>query len=116
MLEYLPKELRDEIAFAQTRALKKKSRLRVELAGQSFAVLRMWEDGIAIEPVQLTHWRGVAEIYDGGRHIFQALIVASSLERDELICTFKRLNSVSEKPPLDFWYDQNAPVGYLTRL
>ncbi|MEZ7812188.1 MAG: hypothetical protein ACI9O0_000174 [Paracoccaceae bacterium] len=115
MLEYLPKELRDEMALGRRREVKKKSRLRVELGGESFTVLRLWGDGIALEPAQLTHLRGLADIYDGGRHIFQALIVASSVENDELICSFKRLNSVNEKAPVDFWRDENAPVAYLTK-
>ena len=41
------------------------------------------------------------------------LIVASSIDNGELVCDFKRATPVSERAALDFWRDENAPVGYL---
>jgi hypothetical protein len=57
--------------------------------------------------------RGLIDVYDGTNQIFECLIVASSVENGELICEFKRSTPVADKAPLDFWRDENAPVGYL---
>jgi hypothetical protein len=43
------------------------------------------------------------------------LIVASSVEAGELVCEFKRSTPVTDKAPLDFWQDENAPVAYLPK-
>ncbi len=115
MLEFLPKEVREGLEAARMRDLKKRSRLRVELAGQIYPILRFWEDGFAVDAGHTSHLRGLVDIYDGSRHIFQALIIASTVENGELICDFKRSTAVAEKAPLDFWRDENAPVGFLPK-
>jgi len=43
------------------------------------------------------------------------LIIASTVENGELICEFKRSTAVTDKAALDFWRDENAPVGYLPK-
>jgi hypothetical protein len=79
-------------------------------------VLRFWDDGFALDadlsPGKL---RGLVDIYDGSRHVFQCLIVATMIENGELVCDFKRATAVSDRAALDFWRDENAPVGYLTK-
>lgn len=115
MLEFLPKEVREGLDAARLRDLKRKSRQRVELGGQVIPILRFWTDGFSVDARHAGHLRGRVEIYDGARHIFQCLIVASTIENGELICDFKRLTAVNEKAPLDFWRDENAPVGFLPK-
>ena len=113
MLEFLPKDIRDGLEAARLRDLKKRSRLRLEIQGQSYPILRRWKDGFSIPADTAVHLRGLVDIYDGPRHVFQALIIATSVENGELVCDFKRHSPVSDKPALDFWRDENAPVGYL---
>ena len=115
MLEFLPKDIADGLAMARNREATRKSRLRVQVGEAVFPLLRFWHDGFAMDADHATHLRGVADIYDGARHIFQGLIIASMVENGQLVCEFKRSNAVSERPPLDFWQDENAPVGYLPR-
>ncbi len=115
MLEFLPKDVADGLAAARMRAWKRKSRLRVELGGQVFPILRYWETGFSVDAARAAHLRGLVDIYDGARHIFQCLIVASTIEEGELICDFKWSTAVTDRPALDFWRDENAPVGYLTK-
>ena len=38
--------------------------------------------------------RGLVDVYDGARHIFQCLIVASTVENGEIVCEFKRSTAV----------------------
>ncbi|WP_022704607.1 hypothetical protein [Pseudorhodobacter ferrugineus] len=115
MLEFLPQEIRDGLAAAKKRDLKRKSRLRVQLGEAVFPILRMWDDGIALDADRTPHLRGLIDVYDGANQIFQCLIIASTVENGELICEFKRSTAVTDTPALDFWRDENAPVGYLTK-
>ena len=116
MLEFLPTEVREGLEAARKKELKRKARLRVEVGNAVYPVLRFWHDGFALDadfsPGKL---RGLVDVYDGSRHVFQCLIVASSIENGELVCDFKRATAVSDRAPLDFWRDENAPVGYLPK-
>lgn len=115
MLEFLPQEVRDGLDAARKRDLKRRSRLRVHLGKDVFPLLRFWDEGFALEVDHAAQLRGLVDVYDGSRHIFQCLIVASTLENGVLVCDFKRSTPVSDRAPLDFWRDENAPVGYLPR-
>ncbi len=116
MLEFLPKEIRDGLEAARKKDLKRKSRLRVQVGDAVYPVLRFWQDGFALDadfsPGKL---RGLVDVYDGSRHIFQCLIMASGIDNGELICDFKRATAVTERAPLDFWRDENAPVALLSK-
>lgn len=116
MLEFLPKDLRDSLHAAQTRQGKRKSRLRVQVGDAVYPILRFWQDGLALDASLTPHLRGLVDIYDGANHIFQCLIVASSEEAGELLCSFKRSTMVLDKPALDYWRDENAPVAYLPKV
>ncbi|WP_225026449.1 hypothetical protein [Xinfangfangia pollutisoli] len=116
MLEHLPNEIREGLEAARLRELKKRAKLRVQVGEAVFPVLRFWHDGFALDaslaPGKL---RGLVDIYDGPRHVFQCLIVASAIERGELVCDFKRVTAVSDRAALDYWRAEDAPVGYLPR-
>ncbi len=115
MLEFLPKEVREGLEAARKRDHKRRSRMRVQIGEAVFPILRLWDNGMALDAGRTPHLRGLVDVYDGSRHVLQGLIVASTTENGELICEFKRSNAVSETPPLDFWRDENAPVGYLPK-
>lgn len=116
MLEFLPKEVREGLEAARKKEQRRKSRLRVKVGSDMFPVLRFWHDGFALDPdLSPGKLRGLVDVFDGSRHVFQCLIVASSIDNGELVCDFKRATAVVERAALDFWRDENAPVGYLTR-
>jgi hypothetical protein len=115
VLEFLPPEIAEGLASARKSGAKRKSRLRVQVGEAVFPVLRLWPTGFALDADLTPHLRGLVDIYDGARHISQCLIVASVVDQGELICEFKRATAVTETAPVDFWRDENAPVGYLPR-
>lgn len=115
MLEFLPKEVRDGLQAARLGRARRRSRLRVKVGATEYPVLRLWEDGLALDAGAATHLRGLVDVFDGARHLLQCLIIASEVEAGELICSFKRSTTVTEKAPLDYWRDENAPVGYLPK-
>ena len=115
MLQFLSTEVLDGLNAARKRDQRRHSRLRVQVGEAVFPVLRFWHDGFALDGALTPKLRGLVDVYDGARHVYQCLIVASSMENGELVCDFKRSTAVSDTAPLDFWRDENAPVGYLTR-
>ncbi|MCT8330015.1 hypothetical protein [Albidovulum sediminis] len=115
MSDFLPKEVRAGLEEARKRDLRKRSRLRVLVGDEVYPILRFWEDGFALDADQVAHLRGLVDIYDGSRHLWQSLIIASEVEAGELICVMKRSTAAAERAPLDYVRDENAPVGYLPR-
>ena len=115
MLEFLPKDIREGLEAARLRDRKRKSRLRVQVGGAVFPVLRCWEDGFALDAGMAPHLRGLVDLYEGDRHIFQCLIIASTVDAGELICDFKRSTMVLDRPALDYWRDENTPVALIPK-
>ncbi len=115
MSEYLPKEVREGLEKARKDALRKKRRLSVEAGGQRYAVLRFWSTGFSLDAEDAPHLRGLVDLYDRGKHLYQALIVASSEEDGEILFEFKRNTAASDRAPLDFYRDPDAPIALLPR-
>lgn len=113
MSEFLPKEVREGLERARKEALLKKNRLRVQVGSESYRILRLWPEGFALDAETTPLFRGLVDIYDGGRHIYQALIVASSEENGERVFEFKRNTAALDNAPLDFERDENAPIALL---
>jgi len=115
MTTYLSKEVREGLKAAQLASLKKSSRLRVLVDDDFYPVLRMWQDGFAVEAETTPALRGLVDLYDSGRHLYQCLIIASEAEAGEMCYEFKRKTAASDTPPLDFYRDPEAPVALLGR-
>lgn len=115
MSEFLPKEVRQGLEIARKRALRKSSRLRVHTDDEIFPILRYWDDGFALDPVNAPHLRGHVDIYDGSRHLYQCLIVASDMDGVEMKYEFKRSTSAVDAAPLDYVRPVDAPVALIGR-
>jgi hypothetical protein len=113
MSEYLPREVRAGLELARKADLKKKSRINVQVGGQSFVILRHWDEGFALDKDDAPHLRGLVDIYDGARHLSRCLIVASSEDDGEMVYEYKRATPVSDSAPLDYHRDENAPVAFI---
>lgn len=115
MMEFLPKDLADGFDEARRSRQTRKSRLRVQLGEKLVPILQFWKDGFALDGAVTTQLRGFVDVYDGARHEFQCLIVASRVENGNLICDFKRATRVEDRAALDYWQDPSKPVGLLPR-
>lgn len=115
MVGYLPREVREGLDLARRRADRQNRRLRLEVGGQSFVILRYWDKGFALASTQAP-LRGLADLYDGGRHLAQCLIVASSDEGAETVYEVKRQTIASDAPPADFVRERPLPAGLLPDL
>lgn len=116
MLEFLPEDIVKGLDLARHRARRPRARLHIQIGEAVFPVLRFWQGGLALDgslaPGKI---RGLVEVYDGPRHIFQCLIFASEREGEELLCAFKRMSVIHDGPVADYWRGENQPMGYLPR-
>lgn len=115
MTTYLPKEVQAGLEAAQKKSMKKSTRLRVEADGRSFKVLKFREDGFSLDIEDAPHLRGLVDLYDGGHHISQCLVVASEEEGDLMHYVYKWAQPVADKPPVDFYRGENAPVALIDK-
>lgn len=113
MSTFLPKDVQADLDAARIAALKKTSRLRIEVDGAEYRVLRRWSRGFAVEAGTTPKLRGLVDLYDGGNHLAQCLIIASEEEAGEMRYEFKRATGVHERAPLDFYRDPDAPIALL---
>ena len=115
MLEILPKEVREGLEAARKKDLKTRSRLRIRVNEEVFPVLKFWETGFALDAERAPHLRGLVDLYDGSRHLYQCLIIASEEEDGQMKYDFKRKAEAHDRPPLDFAMEENAPVALIQR-
>ncbi len=113
MSTYLTDEMRQGVQSARKLAAAAKSRLHVEADGQTHRVLRRWENGFALDADGAPHLRGNVDLYDGPRHIYQCLIIASEREGGEMRFEYKRATAARQTPPVDFVREREAPAGLI---
>lgn len=115
MLESLPQSIWNELHSAQTKAADQKTRMRVEANGESHKVLCLTKNGFALGLDDAPNLRGLVDLYDGGRHVSQCLIVAAEEDAGQMVYEFKRNTSAADGAPLDFERQENAPIALLGR-
>ena len=114
MLEFLSKEVLAGLDAARKSRERKASRLRVQVGEAVYPVLRFSPGGCVLDGKFAPHLRGLVDIYDGSIHLAQCLIVATTVDGDEISCEFKRMTPVADRPALDFWQEE-APKPLLPR-
>jgi hypothetical protein len=102
MSDILPDAVREELAAARLRAWRKQATRVVHVGDEAFPILEMTEDGFSVEAATAPRLRGFIDIYDGPRHLYQALIVASEQAGDLMRYEFKRNTVAANRAPVDF--------------
>lgn len=106
---HLPKEVQDGLDTARKAAIRRSGRLRIKAGDASFAVLRSWDNGFAVDAASAPNLRGRVGLYDGARLISCCLIIASEEEGGEIRFEYKRMTEASGEQPLDFYRPPTAP-------
>lgn len=114
MNDYLPKEVLDGLHAAKKRDIMRSSRLNVRIGDdESYRIYKLRENGFSVDRDDAPKLRGLVDIYDGPRHLYQCLIVTSSEEGGEMQYEFKRNTQARDHAPLDFERPDDQPVGLL---
>ncbi|GKY88851.1 hypothetical protein [Sinisalibacter aestuarii] len=113
MMTFLPKEVREGLELARKRDRKRKARMRVTVGGEVFPVIDYRDNGFALDIDNAPKLRGLVDLYDGARHLYQCLIVATEEDGELMRYEFKRSTAVTDTAPLDFARDEDAPVALL---
>ncbi len=116
MSEFLPQDVRRELEQARRAKRRLRTHMCVRVGGHDFTILRYWETGFALEASDAPGLRGLVDLYDHGRHLCQALIVASSELDNERVFEVKLTTpAIKTAPPVDFVRERPEPAGLLTR-
>lgn len=113
MDSYISKEVAQGLARARAAALSKHSRLRVIAGEDIFPVRRMWETGFAMDLEDAPKLRGLVDLFDGARHLYQCLVVASQDENGERSFEFKRRIAADAERAVDFERAEQGPVALI---
>lgn len=113
MSDFLPKEVLDGLRAAQKKAERKRSRRSVHVGDDVYPILQFAEEGFALDAEHAPRLRGLVDIYEGPRHLYQALIVASEVRGDIMRYEFKRNTPASDHAPRDFYQEQDVPIALL---
>ncbi len=113
MSTYVPDSVQAGLDQARIARAKSASRLRIETADGYFPVLRLWDNGFAVDVADAPHLRGFVDLFEGPTQLFQCLIVASQEEGGEMQYDFKRMTAVSHTPPSDFVREAPAPAALI---
>lgn len=113
MTDFLPKEVQDELASARRRQLRKRATRSVHVGHDAFPILEFSEDGFAVDALDVPALRGLIDIFEGSRHLYQALIVASERDGDLMRYEFKRNTAAVARAPVDFEESPDRPMGLL---
>ncbi|RME14912.1 MAG: hypothetical protein D6801_08300 [Alphaproteobacteria bacterium] len=114
-MDELPREIREGLEAARRRDLKRTKRLRVVVGPEAYPIFDFGENGFSVDLDTAPELRGLVDIHDGARHLYQCLIVRGEVENGRMRYEFKRHTPVSEGPARDFVVDENAPVALIGR-
>jgi len=115
MTTFLSPEVQAGLDAARKDALKRASRLRIQVGDAIYPVLRSWDGGFALDGHTAPVLRGRVDLYDGTRLLSHCLIIASEEENGELRFEYKRMTDVTGEQPLDFYRAPDAPIALLER-
>lgn len=114
MTDFLPKDVREGLKAAHKAKLKRRRhRLTIHAGDEVFPILQIFDQGFSVETETAPNLRGLVDIFDGPKHLTQALIVASAEEGGVMNYEFKRNTQVSDRAALDFERMEPEVSGYL---
>ncbi len=115
MSDYLPKDVREGLERKRKGDRLRRSLRRVHVGDDIYPILEFASDGFAVDAETAPRLRGFVDIFDGSRHLYQALIVASQVDGDLMRYEFKRNTPATDTAPVDFERATDAPIALLPR-
>lgn len=114
MSDFLPKDVRAGLSAARAATRRKRRhRLTIHVGEEAYPILRLFDRGFEVDRENTPNLRGLVDIFDGPRHLAQALIVATAEGDGVMRYEYKRNTQAADKAPLDFERLETAPDLYL---
>ncbi|PYE84269.1 hypothetical protein [Pseudoroseicyclus aestuarii] len=113
MSDILPDAVREGLEQARLKALRRSSRLSIQDGTRVLPVLRLWDGGFSVAAGAEVLPRGFVDLYDGPRHLYQCLVVASQVEGAERVYDFKWNAPVTGAPAADYVRDEARPEALI---
>lgn len=113
MEAFFSNEVMDGIQAARKKAERQKNRLCVHVGEEVYPVVKYWESGFSVELDAVPKLRGLIDLYDGPRHLSQCLIIRANQDGGRMNYEFKRRTEATDKAPLDYERDNDAPIALL---
>lgn len=113
MTIYLPDTIKEELAMARRDARRLRATRTVHVGEEAYPIFDMTESGFSVDFGDSPKLRGLINIYEGARHLYQALIVASERDGDVMRYEFKRNTAAASHAPLDFEQEAERPIALL---
>lgn len=113
MSSFLSQSVQDELVLAQKLARRRKATRAVHVGDEAYPIYEMTGAGFAVDADDAPRLRGFIDIFEGSRHLYQALIVASAQDGDVMRYEFKRNTATATQPPADFEREVPATAGLL---
>jgi hypothetical protein len=115
MESFLSDEVRVGLEQARKRAAKASKRLCVHVGNDVFRITQTFDNGFSVPADLDTDLRGLVDVYDGPKHLFQCLIVCAELSDDDVHYEYKRTTEAVDQAPVDFVRVEDAPIALLAR-
>ncbi len=113
MESFLSDEVRNGLDQARKRAKKSSNRLCVHVGDKVYRVTQTFDNGFSLPEDLGADLRGLVDVYDGPKHLFQCLIVCADQADGEVHYEYKRTTEAVDQPPVDFVRAEDAPIALL---
>jgi hypothetical protein len=115
MDSFISEEVRAGLDQARKRAMKSNNRMCVHVGEKVIRIGKTFDNGFAISVSAGTDLRGLVNVFDGPKHLYQCLIVCAEQVGDEIHYEYKRTTDATAQPPVDFVRAEDAPIALLER-
>ncbi|RYH01646.1 hypothetical protein EU805_13395 [Salipiger sp. IMCC34102] len=112
MEDHLPTAVARGLKIARRQSMQRGDRLSVHDGDQVYRIHDFSEMGMTLDAGVCDILRGRVDIYDGARHLYQALIQGSEVTGETCTFTFKWLQPARDRAASDF-VAQTPPVSGL---
>lgn len=113
MDSFISAEVRAGLDQARKRAIKSNNRLCVHVGEKITRIVKTFDNGFAVNTDGGAELRGLVNVFDGPKQLYQCLIVCAEQQGDEIHYEYKRTTDASAQPPADFVRVEDAPIALL---
>ena len=109
MTTYLPESVLAGLNAARRKQTRRSGKIRVDMGESYVPVIELTDHGFSVGRDAAPQLRGHVDLFEGPRHLFRCLIVASESSGEVMRYEFKYSTSAAHGAALDYVADRPAP-------